>query len=201
MPRIRYLKPEFFSDEDLAELAFQTRIAYAGLWCYADKEGRMEDRPKFLKAMIFPYDEVDIEKELQMLSEPKVSNGVPFIIRYELDNLKLIEIVSWHKHQNPHHTEKDSIFPPAPPFNKDKDKDKDHQGCSELSNVHVTVKRRLKKTEGYNCPLFNDFWEHYPKKIGKGKAFEEWNKITVKKDEILIKTMIKVIDQFKTTEQ
>ena len=63
MPRIRYLKPEFFTDDDLAEHSFETRLAYAGLWCHADKAGRLEDKPKFLKAVIFPYDDkVNMEK-------------------------------------------------------------------------------------------------------------------------------------------
>ena len=52
MARIRSLKPEFFKDEDLALLPFEARILYSGLWCYADREGRLEDRPKYLKADI-----------------------------------------------------------------------------------------------------------------------------------------------------
>lgn len=147
MPRIRYLKPEFFSDEDLAEIPFQTRLAYAGLWCFADKEGRLEDRPKYLKAMIFPYDNVDMEKQLQLLSKPKVNNGTPFIIRYASEGHNFIEIVSWHKHQKPHHTEKESVFPPAPPLNKDKDKDKAEAPQLEKCNGELTVKRPLKLSD------------------------------------------------------
>ena len=204
MSRIRYLKPEFFSDEDLAELPFETRLAYAGLWCFADREGRLEDRPKFLKAMIFPYDNIDMEKQLQILSKAKRVNGIPFIVRYNSKNLNLIAILSWHKHQKPHHTEKDSIFPPAPPHkdkDKDKDKDKAQQPLREEGNGLKTDKRRLKNIDEYKCPLFKAFWEIYPKKIGKGKAWEEWNKITVKKDENLVLTMKKVVIMFMKTEQ
>ena len=61
MPRIRYLKPCFFKDEDIASLPHQTRLLYQGLWVLADKEGRLEDRPKRIKAEIFPYEEIDIE--------------------------------------------------------------------------------------------------------------------------------------------
>jgi len=149
MPRIRYLKPEFFSDEDLADLKFETRLAYAGLWCFGDKEGRLEDRPKYLKAMIFPYDNIDMEKQLQILSKAKVNNGTPFIIRYSIEGHNFIEIVSWHKHQRPHHTEKESVFPPAPPLIKDKDKDKDKPAQPELEkcNGELTVKRPLKLSD------------------------------------------------------
>jgi len=53
MARIRSLKPDFFKDEDLAVLPFEARLLFEGLWCYADKEGRLEDRPKYLKGVEF----------------------------------------------------------------------------------------------------------------------------------------------------
>jgi len=146
--RIRYLKPEFFSDEDLAELPFQARLTFAGLWCYADKAGRLEDRPKFLKAMIFPYDNVDMEKQLDMLSNGKHEQGIPFIQRYEDNGLKLIQIVKWDKHQRPHHTEKESTFPPAPPLNKENGDGKAARSELDLSNVQITVKEPLKEFYG-----------------------------------------------------
>ena len=139
--RIRYLKPDFFSDENLAEFKFETRLTYTGLWCYADKEGRLEDRPKYLKAMIFPYDNVDMEKQLELLSKGKL-NGYPFIQRYCIEGLKLIQIVKWDKHQKPHHTEKESIFPPAPPFIMEKGMgtEKQLEASLKLSNGELTVK-------------------------------------------------------------
>ena len=149
MPRIRYLKPEFFTDEDLAELQLVTRLTFAGLWCYADKSGRMEDRPKYLKAMIWPYDNIDIEKQLSILTQPKRS-GQPFITRYIVDGHPYIQILSWSKHQKPHNTEAESKFPPIPPL-KDKEEDKGNykgpEQSSELNNVSLTVKDTLKNKE------------------------------------------------------
>lgn len=141
MPRIRYLKPEFFSDEDLAELPFQARLTFAGLWCYADKSGRLEERPKYLKAMIFPYDNIDILKMLDLLS-----SGKPFIHRYETDGKHYIQIQNWNKHQKPHHTEADSKIPPAPPLREDKGNGDGKAARSELelSNGDKTVKEPLK---------------------------------------------------------
>jgi hypothetical protein len=153
MARIRYLKPDFFTDEDLCELPFEARILFEGLWCHADKAGRLEDRPKFLKAMIFPYDEVDIEKNLDLLSQRKL-NGHPFIIRYQAHEQKLIQIVKWDKHQKPHHTEKESIFPPAPPLTEKgmgmgmgMGMEKQLEASTELRNRDLTVKKRLKSNK------------------------------------------------------
>ena len=203
MARIRYLKPEFFTDEDLADIPFQTRLTFAGLWCYADREGRLEDRPKYLKAMIFPYDNVDMEKQLQTLAQPKHGNGNPFIIRYEIESKRFIEILSWEYHQKPHHTEVESKIPPAPPLREDKDKDKEKCPSDklELSNVSKTVKTRLKITEHYNSPLFIGFWNCYPRKEAKGKAWEEWLKIRPLVDEKIVEQMKSRIEHFRNTPQ
>ncbi len=168
MARIRYLKPEFFEDEDLASLPIQARLFYAGLWCYADKSGRLEDRPKRLKAVIFPYDNFDIEKILELLCKPK-STGRPFIQRYSIAGENYIQIIQWEKHQHPHNTEKESIFPPAPPLNtKDKDKDKDKDKgltCElELSNSEITVKQPLNdRSNGNLCNILLENRESYLK--------------------------------------
>ena len=195
MPRIRYLKPEFFSDEDLAELPFQTRITFAGLWCFADKAGRLEDRPKFLKAMIFPYDNMDMDKQLESLSKGKHENGVPFIQRYEIEGIKFIQIIRWDKHQKPHHTEKESIFPPAPPLKiKRMGMEKQLNPSSELDNVKVTVNKQLFPDESFEL-----FWKAYPKKKNKGYAEKAWQKIKPTKE--LVDLMIGKIEQLKNTNQ
>ena len=203
MARIRYLKPEFFTDEDLATLPFETRLTYAGLWCYADKSGRLEDRPQYLKAMIFPYETVDFEKQLSCLSQPK-NNGKPFIQRYEIESRKLIQIINWDKHQKPHHTEPESRLPPITPLkNKGnyKGKGKGQQDSPELRNGLNNVKRPLKSAEQYNCPFFIEFWNIYPKKLGKGKAWEEWIRVTPKPDEKMMSQIRDVIAKLEKTEQ
>ncbi len=107
MPRIRTIKPDFFLDEDVAELKHSGRLAFIGLWCEADKAGRLEDRPRRLKATIFPYERADMDNILDSL------NG-NFIIRYEVEGRRYIQINNFLEHQRPHHTEKDSIIPPVP---------------------------------------------------------------------------------------
>jgi len=113
MARIRYLKPEFFTDEDIGYLTVKERLGYAGLWCHADREGRLEDRPRYLKTQIFPYDNFDMEGILNSLSQPKKTNhNEPFIVRYSNNGRKYIQILKFLDHQKPHHTEKNSTYPP-----------------------------------------------------------------------------------------
>lgn len=105
MARSRNIKPGFFTNEDLVELDFATRLLFAGLWTQADRDGRLEDRPKKLKMAIFPADNVDVDAMLASLHSAKL------IVRYEVNGVQYIRIPSWSKHQNPHHTEKASEIP------------------------------------------------------------------------------------------
>lgn len=60
--RSRNLKPGFFRNELLAEIKPIGRILFQGLWCLADREGRLEDRPKRIKMDVLPYDtNVDVD--------------------------------------------------------------------------------------------------------------------------------------------
>ena len=110
MARARNIRPGFFKNEDLAECSPWARLCFAGLWCLADRDGRLEDRPKRIKGELFPFDTVDVEPLLQELERWK------FIVRYEAAGLHAIQILNFAKHQSPHYSEKDSeIEPPSLP--------------------------------------------------------------------------------------
>lgn len=106
--RARNIKPGFFHNDELAECDFATRLLFAGLWCMADREGRLEDRPKKIKMHVFPADDVNIEAALEELSR----RGL--IVRYEAHGIRCIEVVNFLKHQNPHRNESPSGLPPKP---------------------------------------------------------------------------------------
>lgn len=105
MARARNIKPGFFTHDGLAELDAMTRLLFIGLWTVADRCGRMEDRPKRIKAEVMPYDDCDVEAMLNALH----SSG--FIQRYTVGGVAAIQIVKWDKHQNPHIKEADSTIP------------------------------------------------------------------------------------------
>lgn len=105
MARARNLKPGFFRNADLAELPVETRLLFAGLWLIADRAGRLEDRPKQIKMEIYPADSFEVDSMLDQLA----ASG--FILRYEVDGKRYIQVVSFAKHQNPHRDEKASSIP------------------------------------------------------------------------------------------
>jgi hypothetical protein len=106
--RIRYLKPGFFQNEILAECDMAARLFFEGLWVCADREGRVENRPKRLKINILPYDDCDVIALLDQLEQ----RG--FIQRYSVDGNDYIVICQFAKHQKVHHKEPPSVLPPPP---------------------------------------------------------------------------------------
>lgn len=103
--RSRNLKPGFFKNEALAECSPLARLLFAGLWCLADREGRLEDRPKRIRVELLPYDDGSVEDLLSELHE----SG--FIQRYEAVGGRFIQVVNFGKHQNPHCKEQASTIP------------------------------------------------------------------------------------------
>jgi len=108
--RSRDIKPGFFLNEYLAACSPHARLLFIGLWMLADREGRLEDRPKQIEAAIFPYEEVNIEELLSELEN--VPGDHPFIQRYQVNGKRYIQVVNFAKHQNPHRNEKESVIPP-----------------------------------------------------------------------------------------
>lgn len=105
MARARNIKPGFFTNEKLVELPFATRLLFIGLWTEADREGRMEDKPKRIKMKLFPADDIDVDAALQDL------HASGFLLRYEVAGEQFIQVLAFDKHQNPHRDEKKSEIP------------------------------------------------------------------------------------------
>lgn len=105
MARARNIKPGFFSNDELVELPFATRLLFIGLWTLSDRAGRMEDRPKKIKMALFPADDMNVDGALDELQ----SSG--FIHRYEVAGVRYIQVLEFAKHQNPHRDEKVSTIP------------------------------------------------------------------------------------------
>jgi hypothetical protein len=105
MARARNIKPGFFTNEELVELPFSTRLLFIGLWTEADRAGRMEDKPKRIKMKLFPADDLDVDTALQQLHDKG------FLLRYEANGERYIQILAFDKHQNPHKDERKSEIP------------------------------------------------------------------------------------------
>lgn len=196
MARIRSVKPEFFSNEDLAELSAHTRLLFIGLWTLADRRGILEDRPKRIKASLFPYESVPVEKLLTELESRR------FIHRYHVGEIRAILIPTFGKHQNPHVNEKSNDIPePDQHYTSTVQEPEQHESetvqvekcispivsCS-LSTVNGSLSTdlslspdgevRAKRGPSY-APAFEEFWAAYPTGHGiKKTAHSHWQKLS-----------------------
>ena len=134
--RARNLKPGFFKNEALAECSFASRLLYEGLWLLSDKEGRLEDRRKRIKAEVFPYDDVDMDILISELYE----HG--FVKLYEIDGARYMWIPTFSRNQYISKDEKESVLPE---YSKEFDRT-----FKELSNnLQGSFKEPLKSDESY----------------------------------------------------
>lgn len=163
MARIRYIKPEFFFDEDLAQLPPLYRLAFAGLWCQADREGRLKDRPNALKVHIVPFDDIDFELVLSELSKPKpIHNSCAFITRYEVNGEKYIQINKFTEHQRPHHSEQSTCIPAMNTV-----KTRCMKRVLPLYTPMETEKGTETETDKGAQVDFDKLWKEYPNKKNK----------------------------------
>lgn len=68
MAKIRGIKPDFWTDDDIVELSAHARLLYIGLWNFACDNGHVEDRPRQIKMRILPADDVDVDALLDELT-------------------------------------------------------------------------------------------------------------------------------------
>ena len=94
MARIRTVKPEFFTSEDIVSLSPRARLLYIALWCEADREGRFQWKPNTLKLRYLPSDDCDITE----LADELIARGL--VVLYG-PGFAVIPKFNEHQHINP----------------------------------------------------------------------------------------------------
>lgn len=200
MARSRNIKPGFFSNEHLAELDFATRLLFIGMWTEADREGRLEDRPRRLKMALFPADNVDINRMLDDLDH------LGFIKRYTVGDVKAIQVINWSKHQNPHMKEAKSTIPEMPGL--EGSEGKPDASTMQAPDSHSSFPADSLSLDSLNLipdsltpspapvdrgEMFCRFWKLYPRKVGKDKAEKAWAKLKLNQDlfDVILKALAK----------
>jgi hypothetical protein len=93
MPRIRSIKPEFWSNGQILECSLDTRLLFIGLWNFCDDAGRHALREKQIKAEIFPADEFDDRDIRRMIDELSTNDLIRI---YEHSGRRYIQVTGWH---------------------------------------------------------------------------------------------------------
>ena len=188
MARIRTIKPEFFTSEDIVSLSPLARVFYIALWCEADREGRLSWKPRTLKMRYLPGDDCDVDTVAQELIDTQL------IALYEHEGQMLAEIPSFKKHQVINNRESESSFPSRVGTRPSRVKAEGRkEGKGKEGKEGASGDDDVKETS------FEQFWKTYPKKVGKDaaqKAFEKRNP-----DADTLKNIIQAVELQKTQEQ
>lgn len=210
MARIRTIKPEFFTSEDIVSLTPFARLFYVSLWCEADREGRLSWKPRTLKMRYFPADNIDIES----LAAELINAGLIEI--YEDDGSVYAHIPSFGRHQIINNRESASVLP-APKSMKKHDASVTRVDAS-IGNADESSKRqidasgtRVDATEGKEGRErkerntrrvilgFDSFWSAYPRKVGKADAEKSFAKLNP--DEHLLGVILAAVQRATTRDQ
>lgn len=106
MARIRTIKPNFFTSEDIVGLSAFARLLYIALWCEADREGRLLWRPGTYKLRYFPADRLHIDTLCNELIRREL------VVLYDDGRYAYIPTFLEHQHVNPREAKSTIPTPP-----------------------------------------------------------------------------------------
>ena len=180
MARIRSIKPDFWTSEQVMECSPNARLMFIGMWNFADDHGRMPAAPKTIKAQIFPSDEIDAQNVRRMIDELS-SNGLIRI--YEVDGKEFLVVTGWH-HQKIDKRQP-AKYPEPPPedsTNVRRTVSTDLRGSEGIGEErkHCTVAKATRTKQSYS-EEFEGFWQAYPRTptMSKSEAWKSWMKLSI----------------------
>jgi hypothetical protein len=183
MARIRTIKPEFFTSEDIVGLSPMARLLYIALWCEADKEGRLVWKPVTFKLRYLPGDACDA----RALCQEIVDAGL--VVLYG-EGYAYIPSFKAHQHINPRESESQLPDPASTREARVATRQarvsdaqggregKGKEGDSDASGRDASIP-----------PGFAAFWDAWPsgdRKQAKGKCLEAWKKARAEPDAALV---------------
>src|SRR5690606_30450432 len=113
MARIRTIKPEFWTSEQVMNCSPMARLLFIGLWNFCDDAGNHVASPKTIKANVFPGDDIT-STDVQRLLDELSSNEL--IDYYSFENKDFLHITGWH------HQKIDRPTYKHPPYKAEKSK-------------------------------------------------------------------------------
>lgn len=164
MARIRSIKPEFWTSEQVLECSAITRLMFVGMWNFADDLGRLPMSPKSMKAQIFPSDDISLDTIRVMIQELS-ANGLVLI--YAIEGKEYLQITGWAhqridkpqpaKYPAPFFDESGNVQGMIPPDRIGEDK----KGEERKGDIQAVAKATRPTNE-----KFEEFWKAKPRRAG-----------------------------------
>lgn len=169
----RIIHKTIHTSEQLADLEIGARYLYKAMIIHSDDKGRMKASPKFLKALVFPFDEVIRINTIKDWRDKISASGL--ILLYAADGQEYLVHPNWEKWQP---LRSDRVKPSDCP---------DPTGCQPIDN-HMSTKCPPNLTEP-NRTKPNQTKEkkeqHSPSE--EKKKYGDYVLLTEKQHELLVK--------------
>ncbi len=183
--RIRSIKPEFWTSEDIASVTWEQRLLFIGLWSYVDDNGVGRDVDRLIASSLFPLEE-DPRETLAIVSRGlQWLSGQGLITRYMVDGKPFLHIAAWDKHQRIDKPNKsryklptcenavisDTLATPS----RDSlawssgTEEQWNRGAEEEETSSPAAPSRPPELSGFDA-----FWDEYPRRVGKQDAIKAW---------------------------
>lgn len=157
--RIRTIKPEFWSNEDMARISYKARLLALALLNYCDDEGFFRANPALIKASLFPLDDsVNVPGMILELS------GIDYIRTGKGSDGREYGFITKFTHHQRIDKPKKSIIRENCTF---QDQSKNDPGC--VPSGTGNREQGTGKGESFSSD-FDSAWKIYPDKSGKSSA-------------------------------
>lgn len=204
MPRMRMVKPEFWTDSKVVRVSRDARLLFIGLWNFADCDaGHVEADPFGLKMKIFPADDVHVEELLGELIhiglvEELHSNVGEFLLVPGLRTHQKTD-TRWASRCKVCQAQKEGSLELTETHASSGEFGRVSENSPELPDTHRNSTNLAPVGEGRggegkgevsiyrsNPGGFDRFWDAYPRKVGKPKAKDAFTRAARTTDPELI---------------
>ncbi len=197
--RIRSIRPEFWSSEDIARLDWHHRLVYIGLWSYVDDNGVGRDVERLIVSALFPLDASLTEASVRTHGALKALDVGGQITRYTVDGRPYLHITAFSTHQVISRPSR-GRYPLPTSENAVTHRDLSEPSVSPHANALIGEGEKGRRGEGEKVKYssapadagaaptsrFDEFWSLYPRKQAKGDARKAWAAAIKREDQDVI---------------
>ena len=187
----RIIKESICFSDSIDRLSWFEEVLFYRILVNCDDYGRFDGRLAVLKSRLFglkkKLSQTAIEKGLVKLET------IGLIQRYSVEDKPYLAVTGWAEHQSIR--AKRSKFPAPDSTCKPVQADESICPRNPIQSKSLSLYESQSKSEPAKA-VFELFWEKYPRRVGKTRAFEEFLKVNVS-----LETLLQAIEQQKLSEQ
>lgn len=173
MPRIRSIKPDFFTSEQIVSVSIAARYLFEGIWVFGDDDGYIAYSPVQMKMRIFPGDSVDVPALIRELLD------VGLVQLVDTDQGEALWVPSFRNHQTPKYPTPTKYtvdgrsltqYSPSPGGKLRKSSPRTHPGEERRGEERGEIEEPLSPNESGDRVLIPDTWRPNQTHIDKAKS-------------------------------